>query len=277
MLDEPLVVHASAVSVPHPDKVQKGARAVNKKTIGYGGEDAYFCTAGPSGVFGLGVADGVYQWREKGIDAGIFSRSLMETACRCVEQGKSDVLKVLQAASRKVLQAQIQGSSTCCIVVVDTLQGRLTSANLGDSGFMVLGRSLDRRGDSNDMHIKFHSPQQEHQFGCPYQLGHHSAADPPEKAMLMTLPVLPGDVIVLGTDGLFDNVSDDTILYEVSAQLAQGKRPSQIAQRLTAIAFNNSMDKSKETPYAAAATEAFDMVYSGGKQDDITVLVAYLE
>ena len=151
------------------------------------------------------------------------------------------------------------------------LQGRLTSANMGDSGFMVLGRSLDRRGDSNDMHIKFHSPQQEHQFGCPYQLGHHAAADPPEKAMLMTLPVLPGDVIVLGTDGLFDNVSDDTILYEVSAQLAQGKRPSQIAQRLTAIAFNNSMDKSKETPYAAAATEAFDMVYSGGKQDDITV------
>lgn len=33
----------------------------------------------------------------------------------------------------------IQGSSTCCLVLVDTLQGRLTSANVGDSGFLLIG------------------------------------------------------------------------------------------------------------------------------------------
>ncbi len=31
------------------------------------------------------------------------------------------------------------------------------------------------------------------------------------------------------------------------------------------------------TPYAKAATEAFDMVFSGGKKDDITILVAYID
>ncbi len=30
------------------------------------------------------------------------------------------------------------------------------------------------------------------------------------------------------------------------------------------------------TPYSLGATEAFDMVFNGGKQDDITVVVAIL-
>ena len=42
---------------------------------------------------GLGVADGVYQWREKGIDAGEFSRLLMHTALDTIEAGQPDVLK----------------------------------------------------------------------------------------------------------------------------------------------------------------------------------------
>ena len=33
----------------------------------------------------------------------------------------------------------------------------------------------------------------------------------------------------------------------------------------------------KVTPYSVGATEAFDMVYNGGKEDDITVVVARFE
>lgn len=36
------------------------------------------------------------------------------------------------------------------------------------------------------------------------------------------------------------------------------------------------MDKNGVTPYSLAATEAFDMVYNGGKPDDITVVVTRL-
>ena len=43
----------------------------------------------------MGVADGVYQWREQGIDAGEFSRLLMRTALQAVEDGQPDVLKGL--------------------------------------------------------------------------------------------------------------------------------------------------------------------------------------
>ena len=65
------------------------------------------------------------------------------------------------------------------------VQGQLKSANVGDSGFVVLGRS----GYGSALGVKYHSPQQEHSFGCPYQLGHYEGADVPEDAMLMTLPV----------------------------------------------------------------------------------------
>ncbi len=47
-----------------------------------------------------------------------------------------------------------------------------------------------------------------------------------------------------------------------------------MSQRLTKMAFDASMDKNRVTPYSKGASEAFDMVYSGGKPDDITVLVA---
>lgn len=64
-------------------------------------------------------------------------------------------------------------------------QGQLKSANVGDSGFLVIGRA--QFGDQ--LAMKYHSPQQEHSFGCPYQLGHYDGADSPEDAMLMTVPV----------------------------------------------------------------------------------------
>lgn len=48
---------------------------------------------------------------------------------------------VVQYASRRVQRERIKGSATCCIVLVDLLQGRMASANLGDSGIMILGGS----------------------------------------------------------------------------------------------------------------------------------------
>ena len=46
---------------------------------------------------------------------------------------------MLKDAADTVEENGIQGSSTCCLVLVDTLQGRLTSANVGDSGFLLIG------------------------------------------------------------------------------------------------------------------------------------------
>ena len=213
-ITRPIMVEASGIALPHPEKVQHGSKGVNRKGFGHGGEDSYFYASNRNGIFAFGVADGVYAWRNKGIDAGQFSRNLIEYCRQAVELGTTDVLRVLQFASKHVRRAGTQGSSTICLVLIDTLQGRLAAANVGDSGFILLGRTrsgLLSTSNRGELHIKYRSPQQEHSFGHPYQLGHHEAADEPEDAMLSTMPVYPGDVVVVGSDGLFDNLYDPII------------------------------------------------------------------
>lgn len=46
----------------------------------------------------MGVADGVYMWKELGIDSGYLSRTIMETAMHIVQAGYEDVLKGRQHA-----------------------------------------------------------------------------------------------------------------------------------------------------------------------------------
>lgn len=43
-------------------------------------------------MVGLGVADGVYMWKTQGIDAGLYSRTLMTAARSEVEGGNGDAL-----------------------------------------------------------------------------------------------------------------------------------------------------------------------------------------
>lgn len=38
-------------------------------------------------VYGMGVADGVHMWREQGIDAGQYSRTLMDAAKNQITMG----------------------------------------------------------------------------------------------------------------------------------------------------------------------------------------------
>ncbi|KAG2496235.1 hypothetical protein HYH03_005833 [Edaphochlamys debaryana] len=276
----PVKLSVSGVAVPHPDKVKiDGAKGVNRKGFGHGGEDSYFYAAGKGGVFGMGVADGVYMWREAGIDSGDFSRSLMRIAEASVRAGTADVVKVLEDAAMGAKAAGVQGSSTACIVLVNQPRGQLFAANLGDSGCLLLRPEAAESGASGvvDYIVKFRTNQLEHEFGRPYQLGHHAAADSVDKCDVATQTVRPGDVLVLGSDGLFDNLNDGEIADEVASCRGREEGPAMMAQRLARLAFQAAYDKSRLTPYAAAASEHFDMCYSGGKPDDITVLVGICE
>lgn len=58
------------------------------------------------------------------------------------------------------LLSPFPGSSTACIVVLDRQQHRLHTANLGDSGFLVV-----RGGE-----VVHRSDEQQHYFNTPFQL-----------------------------------------------------------------------------------------------------------
>jgi hypothetical protein len=129
---------------------------------------------------------GVGGWGDIGVDPALYSRSLMEGAKLSAETPLSprDPVEIMSEGYQ--YSTYVQGSSTCCILVLD---GQLLrAANLGDSGFMVI-RGLD---------IVYRTKEQQHSFNFPYQIGTGSA-DKPQHAQRITVEVQPDDLIILGT------------------------------------------------------------------------------
>lgn len=67
----------------------------------------------------------------------------------------------------------LTGSSTACIVVLDRTSHRLHTANLGDSGFLVV-----RGGE-----VVHRSDEQQHYFNTPFQL---SIAPPEAEGVVLS-------------------------------------------------------------------------------------------
>ncbi|KAF7149598.1 hypothetical protein RHSIM_Rhsim02G0246600 [Rhododendron simsii] len=138
-------------------------------------------------------------------------------------------------------------------------------ANVGDSGFMVI-----REGKE-----VFKSNIQQRRFNCPYQLGNKTSSDRPNVAQLYRTPVVPGDVIVMGTDGLLDNMFSEDICHIVKMITESSSEPEQAAWAIAEHAYNNSVDSLAPTPFTQASLMA-GKDHLGGKADDITVIVAYV-
>ncbi|KAF9111223.1 hypothetical protein BGX27_005225 [Mortierella sp. AM989] len=94
------------------------------------------------------------------------------------------------------------GSSTACLAILRDDELRI--ANLGDCGVSVIRRN----------EFIFRTEEQQHSFNYPFQLGTGST-DSPKDAQVFTVKVESGDIVVMGTDGIFDNLFDEDILEEV--------------------------------------------------------------
>ncbi|KAF8768853.1 hypothetical protein HU200_007417 [Digitaria exilis] len=201
-------------------------------------EDAHFGLA-EAGV--VGVADGVGGYRDDGVDAS--------AVCP---------LTLLERAHEATVEASTPAASTA--VIVSLSGGALRWAYVGDSGFVVFrdGRILRR------------SRPQQHYFNCPYQLSSErdGSADEVADAEVGKVPAKEGDVVVVATDGLFDNVTDDELERIVRMGTALGFSPTNMAEVLAGFAF--------EASSVMGRRERGKAFFTGGKPDDITVVVAYI-
>lgn len=233
---------------PHPDKVETG------------GEDAHFICEEEKVI---GVADGVGGWADVGVDAGEYARQLMSYSVSAIQaepKGLVDPAKVLEKAHAST---KVMGSSTACIIAL-TDQG-IHAINLGDSGFIVI----------RDGSTVFRSPVQQYGFNFPYQLASGTGGDLPSSGQVFAITVTSGDVIVAGTDGLFDNLYDNEIAALVVQAVRTGLQPEAAAGNIAMLAQQRAQDRHRQTPFSAAAHDA-GFRYFGGKLDDITVVVAYV-
>lgn len=251
---------------------------VNGRTRkGQFGDDAWFSTQFNNADV-IGVADGVGGWRAYGIDPGEFSSYLMKTCERLVQMGHfklSEPADLLAKSYYELLEHKkpILGSSTACVMILDRTESVMRAANIGDSGYMVVrgGRVVHR------------SHEQQHYFNTPYQLslpppGHdrNVLSDSPESADTSEFAVECGDVILVATDGVFDNVPEPVLLAEMRrAKTLAGDSPrlQAVANSIAWMARNLSFDGCYMSPFAKSARQnGIDAI--GGKPDDITVLLA---
>lgn len=246
--------------------------AIKKGLIG---DDAFFIGRYKA-IDVFGVADGVGGWRTYGVDPSHFSGMLMQTCERLVNLGRFNPQKPASIIAGSYYELfenrqQIIGSSTACVVALNRAEGIVYTANIGDSGFLVV-----RSGK-----IVHRSSEQTHYFNTPFQLScvppaqrEHVLSDSPESADTTEFVVRNGDLIVVATDGLFDNMPDKDIVAELSKIKEVTSESIQWAANSIAMqARRHAFDSQYMSPFARRAGEN-GIQTIGGKPDDITVLLA---
>jgi len=256
-----------------PKDMVNGPSVVNDH--GVFGDDACFIQRHKN-IHVAGVADGVGGWRKYGIDPSEFSRRLMKICSELVLKGEfepSSPQDLIARAFRVLsLPPRPIGSSTACVVVLH--HNVLYTANLGDSGFLVM-----RKGK-----IIYKSKEQTHYFNAPFQLSlppesvlnQGYISDSPEKAELDRIEVESGDLVVLATDGLWDNVSDQIIEDHLSI-LSTGNEDVQLACNALALTARRlAFDSCHVSPFALKASQ-HGLDCPGGKPDDITLVLILIK
>lgn len=213
--------------------------ATRRKNRPDSGEDAFFVSrVGTSGLpdsaqnadaVAFAVADGVGGWTESRVDPADFSHGLCsymaETALAWDEPAdKLRPKQLLQTGYDRVVDdPSIKAGGSTASVGVALPDGRVELANLGDSGSVLLRLAA----------VHHYSVPQTHGFNTPYQLsiipprmraqasifGGAFLEDFPRDAGVTNVQMQHGDVLMLATDGVFDNLNNQDILKLVTSRM----------------------------------------------------------
>jgi hypothetical protein len=174
--------------------------------------------------------------------------------------------ELLRAAYDDVEQQQVLGSTTAIVVTLESMakdKASIHVANLGDSGIMLVRPS----GSDQPPTKLFRSVEQQHSFNFPFQLG-GGGGDRPEMADRHNIPVVENDLVVLGTDGLFDNLFDEEIVEIIDKHVAAcggilNCNQAELSQMTEAIAKATSIranHRTADTPFAKGARAVRSLV-----------------
>lgn len=136
--------------------------------------------------------------------------------------------------------------------------------NLGDSQVMVVRPNSGATGE-----LIFKTEEQWHWFDCPRQLGTNSPDTPTENAVMETVPIQEGDVVLAMSDGVIDNLWSHEIVENVSTSLKKweagearaGSRAKEngamayVADELMLAAKTIALDPFAESPFMEHAIE----------------------
>lgn len=222
----------------------------------------------------LCVADGVGGWAESGIDPAIYSKRLCLLIDQLYASGNDRYLyNPKELLVDAVKENQEVGSCTCVILTLDTEAPVIQTVNLGDSGYMILRKEATK----DDLSIEYESKEQQHSFNFPFQVG--TNGDDPKKGETNAHKVMDGDILIVGSDGLWDNMHRHKIVSLIgrfTRETPTIKDMGLVAEMIAKEAEKLSYLSNHMSPFAESA-RAHNYDYVGGKPDDITVIVAQIQ
>lgn len=242
----PIKLEIASKVMPHPEKVS------------WGGEDALFVSGKSFGVF-----DGV-SGAEKLDGVPLYSNTLAQKLKSSVgKEGLSiDEIKAKMLKAAEYADMAATGASTAVVASIGD-DDILRVVNLGDSQCYVV----------RDGSIAAKAKETIHYFDCPFQLSDESP-DRPRNGSVLQTPIQKGDVIIAGSDGVFDNLGDLELLEIVESN--NNGSISKLAQQIVKESRKVSKDPNAPTPYAKAAKRNRYANFRdgvGGKLDDISCVV----
>jgi len=147
---------------------------------------------------------------------------------------------------------------------------------------------MHNRSKGGGWKVVYKSQEQQHAFNTPYQIGTQTNGITAKHAVSVTLPLRQGDLVICGTDGLFDNLFLNDVCQLVNRYVEasggfkschsltlteQRIEAKKLAEFITAAAVSASMHPGKRSPFSTQCVKAgYDA--HGGKGDDITTVLA---
>lgn len=191
--------------------------------------DAAAAADADSEAVAFAVADGVGGWTESRVDPADFSHGLCaymaQSALSWTQPANELRPKNLLQAGYDAIVADpaVKAGGSTASVGIALPDGRVELANLGDSGSVLLRRAA----------VHTYSTPQTHGFNTPYQLsiipprmraqanifGGAFLEDFPRDAAVTNVTMQHGDVLMLASDGVFDNLNNQDILKIVTSRM----------------------------------------------------------
>lgn len=232
------------------------------------GEDSYVAMP-----FMICVCDGVGGWIRKLVETGNFSREFAVNIQTLYINKQYQNLKDLLDQASKITKSQ--GSSTCVMAEIkEDDPNTLHTCNLGDSGYWLFRPNHS----SKDLTLMFKSEIQQHRFNAPYQTGTDKTW--PTKAFSTSHSIQHNDIVVMGSDGIFDNMIEPHFQLCLNSYLDRESLNiidiKSVADCMSMQAEILGYDPNYNSPFAIEARN-HGKKFTGGKADDITVIVAQIK
>ena len=168
-----------------------------------------------------------------------------------------------QLQHSRMLKDGLATTLACATLLDDQM---LVVTNLGDSGVLVLRPSFE-------LIPVFASKPQVAKYNTPYAIESNGWY---LNAMHVSIEmIMPGDIVIVGSDGLFDNLTTEEIVQVVDVYRARGAKVMAVA--LTEAARATASSSGKSTPWSRAeAAEYGCREMPRGKPDDISVAIGVI-